>query len=281
MNRCRRIIWLVGVFLLAFSDIAFAQEDAKGCKDHPMFTRMPNFYIQECKEKDFDQADFVDEKRNEIKVEGRVYGSEYAIKKGVKAPADLQILRNYQNAIKKIGGVVVHEHLGSNYGKTYLKLSKAGKTYWVIVNSHSGEKYKLTIIEKAEMAQEVVADAKSLMGDIHATGHASVYGIYFDFDKANIKPESEPAIKEIAKLIQENKGLKIYVVGHTDNVGTIDYNMKLSKARADAVMKELITKYNISAQRLKAYGIGSLAPVASNKTDEGRAKNRRVELVEQ
>ncbi len=281
MNRCRRIIWLVGVFLLAFSGIAVAQEDAKGCKDHPMFTRMPNFYIKECKEKDFDQADFVDEKRNEIKVEGEVHKGEYAIKKGVKVPTDLQILRNYQNAIKKIGGVVTHEKLGSNYGETYLKLSKTGKTFWIIVNSHSGEKYELIIVEKAEMAQEVVADAKSLMSDIQATGHASVYGIYFDFDKADIKPESESAIKEIAKLLQENKSLKLYLVGHTDNVGTIDYNMKLSKARADAVVKELVTKYKISSERLKAYGVGSLAPIASNKTDDGRAKNRRVELVEQ
>jgi outer membrane protein OmpA-like peptidoglycan-associated protein len=75
--------------------------------------------------------------------------------------------------------------------------------------------------------------------------------------------------------------MKLYVVGHTDNIGTIDYNMRLSKARADAVTKELVTKYKVSAQRLKAYGVGSLAPVASNKADEGRAKNRRVELVEQ
>lgn len=70
------------------------------------------------------------------------------------------------------------------------------------------------------------------------------------------------------------------MVGHTDNVGKLDYNMKLSKARADAVLKELVMKYKVSAQRLKAYGVGSLAPVASNKSDEGRAKNRRVELVE-
>ncbi|MGQ9777695.1 MAG: OmpA family protein, partial [Thermodesulfobacteriota bacterium] len=130
-------------------------------------------------------------------------------------------------------------------------------------------------------AQEVVADAKSLMSDIQAKGSASVYGIYFDFNKADIKPGSEPAIKEIGKLLQENKSLKLYVVGHTDNVGTIDYNLKLSKARADSVVKEFTTKYKISPDRLKAYGIGQLAPVASNKTEDGRAKNRRVELVEQ
>jgi OOP family OmpA-OmpF porin len=281
MNRCRRIICLVGVFLLVFSGILFAQDDTKGCKDHPMFTRMPNFYIEECKEKDFEQAAFMDEKGKEIKVEGRLHWARYIIKKGLKVRTDLQILRNFQNAIKKIGGVVTYEKLGSNYGNTYLKLSKPEKTYWAIVDSHGGEKYELTIVEKAEMAQEVVADAKSLMSDIQATGHASVYGIYFDFDKADIKPESETAIKEIAMLLQENKVLKLYVVGHTDNIGGIDYNLRLSKARADAVMKELVMKYKTSSERLKTYGVGSLAPVASNKTEEGRAKNRRVELVEQ
>jgi len=278
MNRCKRIIWKVGVFLFAFSGFAFAQEDEKGCKDHPMFTRMPNFYIFECKEKDFDQADFVDEKGKEIKIEGKLHFTDYRIKQGHRPPSELQIIRNFQNAIEKIGGVVVKEDL--HFGKTYLKLSKGGKTSWVIVST-SGKVYRLTIVEKAEMAQEVVADAKSLMSDIQTKGSASVYGIYFDFDKADIKPESEPAIKEIAKLLQENKGLKIYLVGHTDNVGTLDYNLKLSKARADAVVKELTTKYKISSGRIKAFGVGSLAPLASNKTDEGRAKNRRVELVEQ
>jgi OOP family OmpA-OmpF porin len=282
MNRCRRIIWLAGVFLLAFSSIAFAQEDVKGCKDHPLFTRMANFYIENCKEEKFGQIDFRDEKGKEIKVEGKIYIIDYAIKEGFTSPSALQVIRNYENAIKKIGGTKVYQE---DQYEIWLKLDKQGKTFWVYVDSWhgggEGESYGLQIVEKESMAQEVVADAKSLMSDIQATGHASVYGIYFDFDKADIKPESEPTIKEIAKLIQENKGLKLYVVGHTDNVGTIDYNMKLSKARADAVMKELITKYKISAQRLKAYGIGSLAPVASNKTDEGRAKNRRVELVEQ
>ena len=282
MKGWTKTIWIVGFLVFAVSGITLAQEDEKRCKDHPMFTRMPNFYIFECKEKDFDQADFKNEQGNNIKVEGKIHFTDYRIKKGYKAPSSLQIIRNYQNAIKRIGGAVVYEYL--HWYDTYLKLIKGGKTYWVIVDANStgdGTDYELTIVEKSEMAQEVVANAKSLMSDIQAKGSASVYGIYFDFDKADIKPESEPAIKEIAKLLQENKGLKLYVVGHTDNVGTIDYNLKLSKARADAVTKELTTKHKISPDRLRAFGVASLAPVASNKTEEGRAKNRRVELVEQ
>ena len=277
MRRYTGILLFLAVFVFAFSSIAVAQEDEKGCKDHPMFTRMENFYIENCNEEKFDQVDFRDEKGKEIKVEGKYYKIDYDIKKGVTPPSGLQVLRNHENAIKKIGGVKVFQKSDD----IWLKLDKGGKTFYAHIRSPFGDQYYLTIVEKEAMAQEVLADAKSLMSDIQAKGSASVYGIYFDFDKADIKPESEPAIKEIAKLLQENKGLKLYVVGHTDNVGTIDYNMKLSKARADAVMKELVTKYRISAQRLKAYGVGSLAPVTSNKTEDGRAKNRRVELVEQ
>lgn len=99
---------------------------------------------------------------------------------------------------------------------------------------------------------------------------------YFPRMPGDLKPESEPTLNEIAKLLNQNPNLKLYVVGHTDNVGDIAYNMKLSQARADSVVK----KYGIDANCLTPYGVGPLAPVTSNKTEEGRAKNRRVELVE-
>ncbi len=277
MDRSLRIFLLLGVFVFATSGIAFSKEDAKGCKDHPMFTRMDGFYILSCEGKKFAEADFRDEKGKEVKVEGKFFKIDYHIKEGVTPPSGLQVLRNFENAIKKIGGVKVFQKSDD----IWLKLDKGGKTFYVYVRSPFGDQYYLTVVEKETMAQEVVADAKSLMSDIQAKGSASVYGIYFDFDKADIKPESEPAIKEVAKLLQENRGLKLFVVGHTDNVGSIDYNLKLSKARADAVVRELTTKYKISPERLKAFGVGQLAPVASNKTEEGRAKNRRAELVEQ
>ncbi|MEW6482622.1 MAG: OmpA family protein [bacterium] len=90
-----------------------------------------------------------------------------------------------------------------------------------------------------------------------------------------------PSLKEVAKLLAQNSKLNLYVVGHTDNIGTLTANMELSQRRAEAVVKALVTKYGVGAKRLKSYGVGSLSPVASNKTEEGRAKNRRVELVEQ
>jgi outer membrane protein OmpA-like peptidoglycan-associated protein len=120
-----------------------------------------------------------------------------------------------------------------------------------------------------------------MAGDIGSSGKVAIYGIYFDFDKAEVKPESEPALAEIAKLLQADATLKLYVVGHTDNAGGYDHNMKLSQQRAEAVVRELTSKYRIAAVRLKPRGVGSLAPVTSNDTEEGRAKNRRVELVKQ
>jgi outer membrane protein OmpA-like peptidoglycan-associated protein len=116
---------------------------------------------------------------------------------------------------------------------------------------------------------------------IASDGHVALYGILFDTDKTDIKPESAATIAEIAKFLKQGAGVKLYVVGHTDNVGLYDYNMGLSQRRAAAVVTELTTKHGIPAARLKPAGSGPLAPVAPNETEEGRAKNRRVELVKQ
>ncbi len=149
------------------------------------------------------------------------------------------------------------------------------------VRACNGQEPELFIIEKEEMAQEIVANAEAFSNDLKETGHTAVYGIYFDTGQSVIKPESEAAMSEIAKLLKKEAGLKVNVVGHTDNVGGMDSNMKLSQTRADAVVQALVGKYGIGANRLKAYGVGPLAPVASNDKEEGKAKNRRVELVKQ
>jgi OOP family OmpA-OmpF porin len=127
----------------------------------------------------------------------------------------------------------------------------------------------------------VKVTAEELAGDLKSQGHAPVYGILFDTNKADIKPESDAALKQVAALLQRNPLLKLYVVGHTDNVGQLAANVDLSKRRAAAIVDELITKYRIAVPRLVGEGVGPFAPVASNATEEGRAKNRRVELVAQ
>jgi outer membrane protein OmpA-like peptidoglycan-associated protein len=261
--------------------IVFAQQDAKGCKDHPLFTRMPNTYIYECKFTEFDAREWPDpdtQGKTNVKVEGKYWFVQYYSQKGFEDKrSDLQVSRNYSNAMKKIGGSVYEAY----DTKTYMKLLKGGKEIWAYVASYRGENIRIEIIEKEAMKQEVTADAKFMAEGLSSTGHVAIYGIYFDFNKSDLKPESDPALKEIAKLLIGTPNLKVFIVGHTDNVGGIDYNMKLSQARAGAVLKELTTTYKVNPQRLKAFGVGQLAPVAPNKTEEGRAKNRRVELVEQ
>jgi OOP family OmpA-OmpF porin len=123
--------------------------------------------------------------------------------------------------------------------------------------------------------------AAALANDIAQTGHAAVYGIYFDAGKAELKPQSDPTLAEIGKLLTANAQLKLFVIGNTNNVGGLTANLVLSKQRADAVVAALVARYRVAPARLRASGIGPLAPVATNRTEEGRARNRRVELVEQ
>jgi outer membrane protein OmpA-like peptidoglycan-associated protein len=134
---------------------------------------------------------------------------------------------------------------------------------------------------RAMESRMVVVSAAEIGGKVMAEGRAVFYGIQFDFDKADIKPESEPQLAEMAKFLGANPATRVYIIGHTDNKGTLDYNVGLSNRRAEAVVKTLAAKYRIDAKRMTPRGLGPLAPVASNRNEEGQAKNRRVEMVEQ
>lgn len=257
---------------------AFTQEpDAGGCRDHALLTRFPGFRIQRCTTHDFASHGFL-VGRKEVKTEGKYTEIMYALNEGAKAPGAVALHRNIQNALAKIGGVQV----GNNgEGDQFYKIAKGGAEVWVHVNAVIAEQYLLTIVEKGEMKQEVVADAAALGAGIKAEGRVAVYGIQFDTGKAELKPASEPALQEIAKLLKAQPGLKLHVVGHTDNVAALDLNLRLSKARAEAVVAALAGRHGIAAARLIPHGVGPIAPVSSNDTEAGRAKNRRVELVRQ
>ena len=255
-----------------------ADTDVKGSEDHPLLTRMPDFHISDYKNIEFESHKFIGQDKKPVSIEGHKYYIEYRLNQGAVEPGELKIRRNIQDAMKKVGGNVIFD---DNFNRvSTIVLQKEGKETWLEVRSFNNM-YRLTIVEKAIMKQVVVANAESMGNDINSTGHVSIYGIYFDTGQSAIKPESEAAISEIAKLLESNSALKLYVVGHTDNVGSFDLNMKLSKDRAEAVAKVLIEKHGIAATRLKSHGVASLAPVLSNDTEEGKAKNRRVELVKQ
>lgn len=138
----------------------------------------------------------------------------------------------------------------------------------------------LEVIESEEMKSGMVTiDAAAMAEGIDATGHIAIYGIYFDTNSAEVKPESAPTLEEIARLLHSRSDLELLVVGHTDNQGDYDYNMGLSARRAEAVARALTTEHGIDSSRLRSAGVGFLAPVASNDSAAGREQNRRVELV--
>jgi outer membrane protein OmpA-like peptidoglycan-associated protein len=269
------------VFILVLTIPLIAQDDKEGSKDPALFTRMPGFYIYNYEDVQFDKFEFSAGANKTQSVEGHRLYVNYYLKDNVQTPSGLQIVRNYTNAIKKLGGQIVYEWEDGGALFATMKLVKNGQEVWAQVHGGGNGMYFVNIIEKEAMEQDVVADASSMANSIRETGKVALYGIYFDTGKATLKAESESALQEIAKLVKSDPSLKLYVVGHTDNTGGFDANMKLSMDRAGAVVNALVTKYSISAAGLKACGDGPTAPVATNDTEVGKALNRRVELVKQ
>ncbi len=309
--RISRYIYLVlGLFVLN-TVFGFAQEqDTEGSRDHPLISRYPGSVITSYDQKEFDEYELplgpvLTEKGEKVlkkmqRLEGKVTTISYNNPQGRSV---LEMFRNYEMALRRAGFEMLFTckdvacgrsyiepyrglgYFGGDYGQQYLatKLARPeGEVYVALQVDPAYKKTFLTVVELKPMeAGLVTVNAEALAGDIERAGHVAVYGIYFDTGKAEVKPESEPTLKEIAKLLQDNPKLKLHVVGHTDSVGELEMNMDLSRRRAKAVVEVLTTKYSVAAARLQADGVGPLSPVASNKTEEGRAKNRRVELVEE
>lgn len=266
------------LILLLIATIGFTQNsDIKESKDHPLVTRMPDFYIGQYEENEFELEKF---KTNDgdVAVEGRMFVIDYRLKEGITPSGKMQILKNYQTALTGIGAEIMLQ--GSYY--YVFKIAKDNKEIWVKVDpgNDDGKRYILTIVERESLVQEVFADAGVMKNGISNTGFIDLYGIYFDSGKSIVKKESDKTLAEIAKLLNENAGLALYIVGHTDSDGDLQLNMDLSQKRAEAVCSILISQYKIYESRIVPKGLGPLSPVATNRTPEGKAKNRRVVLVE-
>ena len=283
--RLRNTILVTGSLLVAAITSFGQPKDAAGSKDPALFTRMPGFRIEEYREQQFDAHEFVIQKGNDTArkhVEGHWTLWRYDFNPSAGTPPSmLQVQRNFQNAVLKLGGkLMFNAGPNNNYDSTFMVARNGTETWVELLPRGQGAMFMLLIVEVQAMQQDVVAKADALTSGLADSGHVEVPGIFFDFAKSDIKPESQPAIQEVVKMLQSSPSLKVWVVGHTDNVGAADANVALSNARAASVVKALVTG-GIDARRLTPHGDGPFAPVAANTSDDGRARNRRVELVAQ
>jgi OOP family OmpA-OmpF porin len=280
MRFSRSIIAVVCLLVVAVAPAA-AQEDEEGCKDHPMFSRMPNFYIASCEDQEFSAFEFElsDGYKN---VEGHYWKLDFWIKEGAKTPGPLQIARNYWNTMASKGGTKLVEQLNAGGGTLTARMPgpQGTGTIWLQISvGNSGDAYTMTIVQEAAMRQDVAFTARDLADALAKTGSVTLHNILFDTGKATIKAESRVPLDAVIELLKGDAALELEIQGHTDNTGTKDGNLKLSKDRADAVKAYLVQKGGIAAGRLTTAGLGDTQPVADNGTEEGRAQNRRVVLV--
>jgi len=273
MKALRYLILSLAVTVAAH--ICMAQTDAKGCKDSPLVSRYPGSIITSCDHSNLGGFDFtvtVDKKDQTKHLMGEYLQIRYNWPSyGNKS----LVVHSLNSAMHKAG--YSFDYDSGDYGDFTMHM---GKT-WIMIETSAGGWYRETIVVTKDVDTEVVANAAALSGDLTGNGHVVVNGILFDTGKTDVKPESAPALTEIAKLLKANAKLKVYVVGHTDNVGALAGNMDLSKRRAASVVQSLTTKYGVPTTQLDAIGDGPSAPVASNDSEDGRALNRRVELVKQ
>jgi len=271
MTSAQRFLLILG----AASALCSAQTqtpDKEGCKDSPLIGRFPGSVLTDCKNMDDDKFTFTLDGSKSKAVEGEFHQIRYEFP---KTASKAQVVRNLNTALRKAGYPMVYD--SGDYGDF---TGHMGKTWIQIEISGSGAILETIVVEKA-LSQDVVANAAELSTGLNGAGHTVVNGIYFDTGKAEVKVESAAALDEVAKLLKATPALKLYVVGHTDNTGGLAPNLDLSKKRAAAVVDMLVSKYSVAADRLSAFGAGPYAPLASNDSDDGRALNRRVELVKQ
>jgi OmpA-OmpF porin, OOP family len=266
----KKLIILNAVLLISFAT-ALAQ-DAEGCKDHPLLSRMNGYLITECTD-NYNQLDFLNADGYDVKLEGNLTYIFYAfnLESGGKEPSYFQIIKNYSNAIIRIGGKKIFE--GDDVG--CYELNKNGKVYNIKVFCVNNSDYMLYILEMSPMTQEVTAN--EMLDALNTDGYIALNTL-FETGKSTIQHESFTIVDQIFELLNINPDLKVSIEGHTDNVGDAASNKKLSNDRAKAVMDALVGK-GVDKTRLSFIGWGQEKPIADNRTEEGKAKNRRVEIV--
>jgi OmpA-OmpF porin, OOP family len=303
--RVKNILSLIQLVSLVVVPVLASAQDIPNSNDHPLITRYPGQTIRHFNAKEFDQYKLVlsvDKTGAPEKVrtlEGKVTRIVYRNPAG---RSTTEMIRNFEDGLRRSGGQVLFSCAGTACGtpirwqdvngiramggqidNRYVaaRLTNGGAEVFVSIFVGSGAT-QLDIVEVKPMEGGLVTvNADAMASAIDTEGHIAIYAILFDTGQSVLKPESRAAIAEIAQLLKNRPTLKLFVVGHTDITGGFDMNMKLSRDRATAVTQSLISDHGIAPTRLSAQGVGPLSPIANNGTEEGKARNRRVELVAQ
>jgi outer membrane protein OmpA-like peptidoglycan-associated protein len=305
-------ILIICTYLIIVAVPAQADDkDISGSHDHPLVSRYPGSHIITYVAKDFDEYVLplgppisnktpLTFKKSKL-LQGKITRIGYAVTTDTSV---FKIFKNYENAIKKSGFETLFTCNNDSCGDTlkwqdffvdkqifafrsqrvlsaHKKIQDKDVYLLVYVGDQSRRNVVgLDVIEvKAMESGMVEINADSLFQKLQSEGKVALYGINFEVDKATLLPQSNKTIKAIAEVLRKDKNLRIYVVGHTDDSGSNNHNMQLSKQRAQAVAEELINKFKINSSRILPQGVGPYAPVANNATDKGRALNRRVEII--
>lgn len=290
-TRALRALFAAFLAVLAFAstpaEAARDPEDADGMAEHPAIARFPGFFLYNSQHHDFNEFRFAckgygpdGESLGDTKA-GKFWYVDFYAKEGTRPPSAVELQRNFDTAFSKAGGVIVHRHRTAGEPQSTVYRVPLGDTSerWVQLDIHNeGQRYQMHIVETAPMVQKVEFSASELADTLKKQGHVALNGIRFDTGQARIQPESQSLLQEIRTLLVQNASLRLSIEGHTDNVGNAKSNVELSTRRAEAVVAYLVGQ-GISPQRLRASGKGDSLPVADNRTEDGRARNRRVELV--
>ncbi|HYN23198.1 MAG TPA: OmpA family protein [Thermoanaerobaculia bacterium] len=304
--RVHRSLYLAGMLATFVAGAAFAAAP----KDHPLIQPYPGSVMSRREDEGFSEYKVVVGLNQQGKTDDEIIKSIQAsgtlTRLFYENPRDrspLEIFINYKEALEKAGFKILFEckdtacspsWASSRWGRVtgmkyvsspmwYLaaRRQSEGSEYWIALTIMK-LRHQIDVLEGKAMERGLVTvTAEALKSGLAAEGKAILDGVVFDHDKATIKAESKPALDVIGKYLKDNPSLKVFIVGHTDTVGSLDYNLKLSLQRAQAVAAALVKDHGIAADRLSAHGVGPLSPLKTNRTDQGKGQNRRVEMVAQ
>jgi OOP family OmpA-OmpF porin len=257
-------------------------------KEHPLIKPFPGskFVAEESEYKNYHFYEYkyydpvTDDTLDKV-VKGKYWQLCYSMQDENGEPLEgyspFEVIENYLAAAQERGGKAVWDNSQNGEAIFTIPLSD-GSTLWAYAEAYNHGMYYLYIVEEEGFKQKLSFGAEELKKELDASGRVAIYGIYFDTNKASLKPESITALDGIVKAMINYPDLVLEIQGHTDNTGTDAINQKLSQQRAETVRSYLLL-FGVDGARLTAAGYGSSKPVAANDTDEGKAKNRRVELV--